>query len=117
MLVALGATANHCAFYLMSSSTVEAHKDELKAYDHFRLALSESSWRLGSRRTWDDVESQDRDPPAAQRRRSRLRAPNGPVFGASVETKSAPLLIHVSRSPLPQVQAAQRTRIPSQVSL
>jgi len=33
MLVALGATANHCAFYLMSSSTVEAHKDELKDYD------------------------------------------------------------------------------------
>ena len=33
MLVAFGATANHCAFYLMSSSTVEAHKDELKSYD------------------------------------------------------------------------------------
>ena len=33
MLVAFGATANHCAFYLMSSSTVEAHKDELKEYD------------------------------------------------------------------------------------
>jgi uncharacterized protein YdhG (YjbR/CyaY superfamily) len=33
MLVAFGATANHCAFYLMSSSTVEAHKDELKDYD------------------------------------------------------------------------------------
>jgi uncharacterized protein YdhG (YjbR/CyaY superfamily) len=29
MLVAFGATANHCAFYLMSSSTVEAHKDDL----------------------------------------------------------------------------------------
>lgn len=28
-----GATANHCAFYLMSSSTVEAHKDEIKDYD------------------------------------------------------------------------------------
>ena len=28
-----GATENHCAFYLMSSSTVEAHKDELKNYD------------------------------------------------------------------------------------
>jgi uncharacterized protein YdhG (YjbR/CyaY superfamily) len=26
-LVAFGATANHCAFYPMSSSTVEAHKD------------------------------------------------------------------------------------------
>ena len=33
MLVAFGATAKHCAFYLMSSSTVEAHKDELKDYD------------------------------------------------------------------------------------
>jgi uncharacterized protein YdhG (YjbR/CyaY superfamily) len=32
-LVALGATANHCAFYLMSGSTVEAHKSELKGYD------------------------------------------------------------------------------------
>jgi uncharacterized protein YdhG (YjbR/CyaY superfamily) len=32
-LVALGATANHCAFYLMSASTVEAHRDELKDYD------------------------------------------------------------------------------------
>src|SRR5687768_11713273 len=32
-LVALGATANHCAFYLMSGSTVEAHEDELKKYD------------------------------------------------------------------------------------
>ncbi len=33
MLVAFGAAANHCAFYLMSSSTVEAHEDELKDYD------------------------------------------------------------------------------------
>jgi uncharacterized protein YdhG (YjbR/CyaY superfamily) len=33
MLVAFGATANHCAFYPMSSSTVEAHRDELKDYD------------------------------------------------------------------------------------
>jgi len=33
MLVAFGATANHCAFYLMSASAVEAHKDELKEYD------------------------------------------------------------------------------------
>jgi uncharacterized protein YdhG (YjbR/CyaY superfamily) len=33
MLVGFGATAKHCAFYLMSSSTVEAHKDELKGYD------------------------------------------------------------------------------------
>src|SRR5918995_6320093 len=33
MLVALGATTNHCAFFPMSSSAVEAHKDELKDYD------------------------------------------------------------------------------------
>jgi uncharacterized protein YdhG (YjbR/CyaY superfamily) len=33
MLVAFGASANHCAFYLMSASTVEAHKDELEEYD------------------------------------------------------------------------------------
>jgi len=33
MLVALGATANHCAFYAMSSATVEAHKDQLEDYD------------------------------------------------------------------------------------
>ena len=33
MLVGMGATSKHCAFYLMSGSTVEAHKDELKDYD------------------------------------------------------------------------------------
>ena len=33
MLVAFGATPKHCAFYLMSSTTVEAHKEELKGYD------------------------------------------------------------------------------------
>jgi uncharacterized protein YdhG (YjbR/CyaY superfamily) len=33
MLVAFGATSKHYAFYLMSSSIVEAHKDELKGYD------------------------------------------------------------------------------------
>lgn len=33
MLVGFGATAKHCAFYLMSSSTVESHKEELKEYD------------------------------------------------------------------------------------
>lgn len=33
MLVAFGATASHCAFYPMSSTTVEAHKDDLKGYD------------------------------------------------------------------------------------
>jgi uncharacterized protein YdhG (YjbR/CyaY superfamily) len=32
-LVALGATANHCSFFLMSGTTVEAHRDELKKYD------------------------------------------------------------------------------------
>jgi uncharacterized protein YdhG (YjbR/CyaY superfamily) len=31
--VALGATANHCAFYLMSGSTVGANKDALEGYD------------------------------------------------------------------------------------
>lgn len=33
MLVAFGATAKHCAFYTLSASTVEAHKDELAEYD------------------------------------------------------------------------------------
>jgi uncharacterized protein YdhG (YjbR/CyaY superfamily) len=33
MLVGFGATANHCAFYPMSSATVAAHQDELKDYD------------------------------------------------------------------------------------
>jgi uncharacterized protein YdhG (YjbR/CyaY superfamily) len=32
LLVAIGARANHCAFYPMSGSTVEAHKDALKGY-------------------------------------------------------------------------------------
>lgn len=32
-LVAFGATKSHCAFYPMSSSTVEAHKDDLKGYE------------------------------------------------------------------------------------
>jgi uncharacterized protein YdhG (YjbR/CyaY superfamily) len=32
VLVAFGATSNHCAFYPMSSSTVAAYKDELKDY-------------------------------------------------------------------------------------
>ena len=32
-LVALGAAANHCAFYPMSGATVEAFKRELKAFD------------------------------------------------------------------------------------
>ena len=33
MLVGFGATAKHCAFYLMSGSMVEAHQNELKDYD------------------------------------------------------------------------------------
>jgi uncharacterized protein YdhG (YjbR/CyaY superfamily) len=33
MLVAFGATANHCAFYPMSASTVAAHREELKGYE------------------------------------------------------------------------------------
>ena len=33
MLVGFGATRKHCAFYLMSSATVAAHKDELKDFD------------------------------------------------------------------------------------
>ena len=32
-LVGFGASANHCAFYPMSATTVAAHKDELKGYD------------------------------------------------------------------------------------
>jgi len=32
-LVAMGARPNHCAFYLMSSKTIPAHKDLLKNYD------------------------------------------------------------------------------------
>jgi uncharacterized protein YdhG (YjbR/CyaY superfamily) len=32
-LVAFGATANHCAFYPMSSSTVEGHKVLLEKFD------------------------------------------------------------------------------------
>ena len=33
MLVGFGASANHCAFYLMSATTVAAHKTELEDYD------------------------------------------------------------------------------------
>ncbi len=32
-LVAFGATANHCAFFPMDSTTVAAHRDELKDYE------------------------------------------------------------------------------------
>jgi uncharacterized protein YdhG (YjbR/CyaY superfamily) len=33
VLVALGASPKHCAFYLMSNSTVAAHEEDLKGYD------------------------------------------------------------------------------------
>ena len=33
LLVAFGATANHCAFYPMSGTTVEVHKTELTGYE------------------------------------------------------------------------------------
>ena len=33
MLVGFGATAKHCAFYLMSATTVDAHKQALARYD------------------------------------------------------------------------------------
>lgn len=33
MLVAMGATARHCAFYLMSSTTIGEHAAELQDYD------------------------------------------------------------------------------------
>ncbi len=33
MLVAMGATANHCAFYLMSAATLRGFKKELEGYD------------------------------------------------------------------------------------
>lgn len=36
MLVGFGATTSHCAFYLMSTSTVKAHQRELKDYDTSR---------------------------------------------------------------------------------
>lgn len=38
-LVAMGATANHCAFYLMSGSTVAAHADALEGYDTSKGAI------------------------------------------------------------------------------
>jgi uncharacterized protein YdhG (YjbR/CyaY superfamily) len=33
MLVAFGATTRHCAFYLMSGTTVEAHRKDLEGFD------------------------------------------------------------------------------------
>jgi len=38
-LVAFGATANHCAFYPMSGTTVEVYKDELEDYDISKGAI------------------------------------------------------------------------------
>jgi uncharacterized protein YdhG (YjbR/CyaY superfamily) len=38
-LVGFGAAANHCAFYPMSSTTVKAHQDDLKAYDTSKGAV------------------------------------------------------------------------------
>jgi Domain of unknown function (DU1801) len=54
MLVAFGATANHCALYTMSSSTVEAHKVwEMAPGVEFcdgspRLCV----WRMRTKRKW-----------------------------------------------------------------
>ncbi len=39
LLVGFGATSKHCAFYLMSGSTMEAYKDELKGYDTSKSAI------------------------------------------------------------------------------
>jgi len=33
LLVGFGATKNHCTFYLMSTSVMDAHKDDLKDYE------------------------------------------------------------------------------------
>src|SRR5262245_45250710 len=33
MLVGYGATANHCAFFLMSNTTVAAHREDLAGHD------------------------------------------------------------------------------------
>jgi len=38
-LVGMGATAKHCAFYLMSGSTVAAHQEELADYDTSKGAI------------------------------------------------------------------------------
>ena len=39
MLVGFGAAAKHCAFYLMSGSTVGAHQELLKKYDTSKGAI------------------------------------------------------------------------------
>src|SRR5258708_5145274 len=38
-LVGFGATANHCAFYPMSSITIKAHQHDLEAYDTSKGAI------------------------------------------------------------------------------
>jgi uncharacterized protein YdhG (YjbR/CyaY superfamily) len=38
-LVGFGARPNHCAFYLMSSSTISDHKDLLEGYDTSKGAI------------------------------------------------------------------------------
>lgn len=38
-LVGMGATTKHCAFYLMSGSTVAAHQEELADYDTSKGAI------------------------------------------------------------------------------
>jgi uncharacterized protein YdhG (YjbR/CyaY superfamily) len=53
--VGFGATAKHCAFYLMSGSSVEAHKDELKDYDTSKGAIrfqADNPSRPHSRGSW-----------------------------------------------------------------
>ena len=39
MLVGFGATANHCAFFPFNSTTVAAHKEELKGFDTSKGAI------------------------------------------------------------------------------
>ena len=46
LLVAFGATAKHCAFYAMSSSILEAYKDELKDYDTSKGTIRFSPGKL-----------------------------------------------------------------------
>ena len=38
-LVAMGASANHCAFYPMSGNTIAAHRNELKDYETSKGAI------------------------------------------------------------------------------
>ena len=45
-LVAFGATANHCAFYPMSSATVEAFQAHLKGYETSKGAIRFSEKKL-----------------------------------------------------------------------